>query len=451
MIVVEPTRTQRLAAWAALICASVLVVLTITLVIRNPLTLLVTIVGLALIGLGGWWLITEPGKLRPTGAVVALVGAGVVLGAVLSEIADAGWRLLALVAVLALIGAVGGGARTAVAAQLHPKPPIAPAPKRPVLIANPKSGGGKVDKFELKAKAEALGVEVVLLTPSDDLEQLARDAIARGADCLGMAGGDGSQALVAAVAVEKDVPFVCISAGTRNHFALDLGLDRDDPGTGLIAFKEGVERRIDYATVNGKLFVNNVSMGVYATIVQEDTYRDAKLETSKELLPRLLGAEVEPFDLQYTDPDGTAVDGAFVILISNNPYVLGPKLDVSQRRSLTTGELGVFAVNARTGKEAAQLVARSTFGVMNRDPRVHQFTAKTFVVTSHSGRAFAGIDGEALDLETPLRFESRPSGLRIRVPQDSYDRLRKRQGRTLGVKDLLRVALGHPLNQHERA
>jgi diacylglycerol kinase family enzyme len=111
----------------------------------------------------------------------------------------------------------------------------------------------------------------------------------------------------------------------------------------------------------------------------------------------------------------------------------------------------VFAVNARTGKEAAQLVARSTFGVMNRDPRVHQFTTKEFVVTSRSGHAFTGIDGEALDLETPLTFESRPSALRIRVPHDSFDRLRKRQGRTLGVKDLLRVALGHPLNQKEQA
>ena len=62
-----------------------------------------------------------------------------------------------------------------------------------------------------------------------DLEQLARDAIARGADCLGMAGGDGSQALVASIAVECGVPFVCVTAGTRNHFAQDLGLDREDP------------------------------------------------------------------------------------------------------------------------------------------------------------------------------------------------------------------------------
>ncbi len=447
----RPTRAQRLAAWLALACAAALVVLTIGIVIRNPLTLLMVILGLALVGGGGWWLVTQTGRGRIAGGIIAAVGAAVVLWAVISEIADDGWKILALLVVLLLIGAIGGSLRMAVAAHQRPHAHKVAAPSHPVLIANPKSGGGKVDKFDLKAKAEAIGVEVVLLTPGDDLEQLARDAIARGADCLGMAGGDGSQALVASVAVEHDLPFVCISAGTRNHFALDLGLDRDDPSTGLVAFTEGLERRIDYATVNGKLFVNNVSMGVYATIVQEDSYRDAKVETSKELLPRLLGNQAEPFDLQFSDPDGRAVDGAFVILVSNNPYVLGPKLDVSQRRSLTTGTLGVFAVNARTGKEAAQLVARSTLGVMNRDPRVHQFATAEFTVTSRRGTAFAGIDGEALELPTPMVFHSRPKGLRLRVPADSLMRLKRRQARNVSIKDLFRVALGHPLTDKEPA
>ena len=163
-------------------------------------------------------------------------------------------------------------------------------PSHPVLICNPWSGGGKVAKFDLVKKAEALGVEVILLDHGLDLEVLARDAVARGADCLGMAGGDGSQALVASIAIEHGLPFVCISAGTRNHFALDLGLDRDDPSTGLVAFTEGVIRRIDYARVGSRLFVNNVSLGVYAQIVEQDAYRGAKLATTMESLPELLGA-----------------------------------------------------------------------------------------------------------------------------------------------------------------
>jgi diacylglycerol kinase family enzyme len=161
--------------------------------------------------------------------------------------------------------------------------------------------------------------ETVLLDHGLDLEQLARDAIAAGADCLGMAGGDGSQALVASIAIEHDIPFVCVTAGTRNHFALDLGLDRDDPRGSMDAFHDAVERRIDYATVGDRLFVNNVSLGVYATIVQQDSYREAKRETSMALLQEMLGSTAEPFDLQFATPDGTEVDGAFLIMVSNNP------------------------------------------------------------------------------------------------------------------------------------
>ncbi len=150
--------------------------------------------------------------------------------------------------------------------------------------------------------ADELGVETVFLDKGLDLAELARDAIARGADCLGMAGGDGSQALVASIAHEHDIPFVCISAGTRNHFAQDLGFDKEDPRKGMVAFRDGVERFIDYGTVGDRLFVNNVSLGVYGTIVQQESYRDAKLETAMRMLPGLLSREAEPFDLQFTTP-----------------------------------------------------------------------------------------------------------------------------------------------------
>ena len=176
-------------------------------------------------------------------------------------------------------------------------------PRHPVLLCNPWSGGGKVERFGLVSLAHELGVETVMLDRGLDLEQLARDAVARGADCLGMAGGDGSQALVASIAVEHALPFVCVSAGTRNHFALDLGLNRDDPRESMYAFRDAEERKVDYATANDRFFVNNVSLGVYAKIVQEESYRDAKVETTKSLLPEMLGRQAEPFDLQFTTPD----------------------------------------------------------------------------------------------------------------------------------------------------
>ena len=138
----------------------------------------------------------------------------------------------------------------------------------PVLIMNPKSGGGKAEQFHLADECRKRGIEPVVLKPGDDLLQLAEDAIAGGADVIGMAGGDGSQALVASVAARHGVPHVCVPAGTRNHFALDLGLDRSDVVGALDAFTDGVERRIDLAVVNGRTFVNNASLGLYAEIVQ---------------------------------------------------------------------------------------------------------------------------------------------------------------------------------------
>ncbi|MFN8126280.1 MAG: diacylglycerol kinase family protein [Candidatus Nanopelagicales bacterium] len=446
---VVPSTSQRVQAIVALVCSALLVVVVAVAVLRNPAMLVVAILGLFLAGWGGWWVVTERMPRRAIGIVVAaggvvLIGIGLVKGVTNSDTAI-------LVGVLALIlfAAAASQARLALAQGLHAGDVVmAERPRHPVLIANPKSGGGKVEKFHLIDRAREQGVEVVLLQPGDDLEQLARDAVARGADCLGMAGGDGSQALVASVASELDLPFVCISAGTRNHFALDLGLDREDPAAGLIAFTEAVERSIDYATIHAgdedRLFVNNASMGVYATIVQEEGYRDAKRQTSMELLPTMLGNADRPFDLQFTTPDGTEVDGAFVILVSNNPYVLGPQLDVSQRRSLTTGELGVFAITATTGAEAAALVTRTAIGLGKRDPNLHEFTTPHFEVRSRSGSVFVGVDGEALELPAPLTFRIQPGGLRIRVPADSRQRLARRQSRNITLATLLDIARGRP-------
>jgi diacylglycerol kinase family enzyme len=271
---------------------------------------------------------------------------------------------------------------------------------------------------------------------------LARDAIARGADCLGMAGGDGSQALVASIAIEHDVPFVVISAGTRNHFALDLGLDRDDPRTGMRAFRDGVVRRVDYATVGDRLFVNNVSLGVYAAIVEEDGYREAKVETSLTKLPEMLGRQAEPFDLQFTDPVGGEVDGAFVILVSNNPYVMGPALDVAQRRVLDSGQLGVFAVTAATGAEAAALVTKAAVGLGSRDPHLYDFAVTGFEVRSRSGQVWAGVDGESLRLPTPLRFAIHPRGLRLLVPPETITAAERRRARGVSLTALTDIALG---------
>jgi diacylglycerol kinase family enzyme len=275
-----------------------------------------------------------------------------------------------------------------------------------------------------------------------DLAELARDAIARGADCLGMAGGDGSQALVASLAVEHDLPFVCVAAGTRNHFALDLGLDRRDPRRSLYAFRDALERRVDYATVNGRFFVNNVSLGVYATIVQQEGYREAKATTTKQLLPELLGETPRPFDLQFVTPDGTEVDGSFLVMVSNNPYVLAASPSASQRLRLDSGRLGVFAVSAATGLQAAEVVTLALAGQGSRSGHAFEFSSEQFEITSRSGKASAGIDGEALELETPMTFRTHPQGLRMLVPEGNEEIALKREARRVRLRDLALLARG---------
>ena len=160
------------------------------------------------------------------------------------------------------------------------------------------------------------------------------------------------------------------------------------------------------------------------------------------VLPEMLGSTAEPFDLQFTTPDGTEVDGAFLIMVSNNPYVLGPSVDVSQRRSLETGTLGVFAVSSASGAEAARLMTRSAVGLRGRDPGWHEFTCESFEVRSRAGSAFAGVDGEALDMPTPLRFSIHPRGMRVLVPESNLEVAARRRARNVSLGALFAVAQG---------
>ena len=171
-----------------------------------------------------------------------------------------------------------------------------------MLFYNPRSGGGKAAAFDLPEQARKRGIEPIELTPGTDLEVLVSEAVADGADGLAMAGGDGSQAIVAAIAAEHGLPYACVPAGTRNHFALDLGVDRDDVVGALDAFVDGGERVVDLADVNGRVFVNNVSLGLYAEAVQRHGYRDAKLRTIMDTVPDALGPGGAGLDLQLDRP-----------------------------------------------------------------------------------------------------------------------------------------------------
>ena len=271
------------------------------------------------------------------------------------------------------------------------------APARSVLIVNPRSGGGKAARFDLVGQCRARGIDSIVFEPGDDLTTVATVAVRAGADALGMAGGDGSQAAVAAVAAGHDLPYVCVPAGTRNHFALDLGIDRNDVVGALDAFSDGHQRRIDMGRVNGRGFVNNVAMGVYGAVVQSSAYRDHKVRTVIDMMPELIGPAAEPFDLRFIGQDGRAHAAATLVLVANNPYVIDPRRRHGTRGDVDGGVLGIIAV---TGPPPGG---------------VSEWTTPTFRVDSATAVAL-GIDGESVVMEAPLVFESDPRALTVLVP-----------------------------------
>jgi diacylglycerol kinase family enzyme len=271
-------------------------------------------------------------------------------------------------------------------------------PRHPVLLVNSRSGGGKAQRYDLVAQCRARGIEPVVMKEGDELASLAAGAVSSGVDVIGMAGGDGSQAIVAAVAARHDIPYVCIPAGTRNHFALDIGVDRDDVVGALDAFHHGSERRIDLAQVNGRVFVNNASMGLYGAIVKSPEYRDAKLRTVLEMLPEFVGPGSHPVDLRFRDPDGAVLASPDILMVSNNRYELDPRTSPQTRGDMNRGVLGMVVV-----PHGPQL------------QRWREWTAPVFEVDSNTA-VDVGLDGEAVSLDPPLHFESWPSALRIRCP-----------------------------------
>ena len=306
-----------------------------------------------------------------------------------------------------------------------------------MLFFNPKSGGGKAERFKLAEEARKRGIEPIELgPPAWDLEALVRGALERGADGLAMAGGDGSQAIVAAIAAERGLPYACIPAGTRNHFALDLGVDRDDVVGALDAFVDGGERVVDLAEVNGRVFVNNVSLGLYAEAVQHDEYRDAKLQTLLDTVPDVLGPDSnDKLDLRWKARAGRRTTRGAMVLVSNNRYRLGRAIGSGTRPQIDDGLLGITAIAAPSGR-----------GEGRRGPQRPRrpWSAPTFEVDSDRPVA-AGIDGEALVLDPPLNFRIRPGVLRVRVARKhpgASPSAMVPEGMWAGARELARIVLG---------
>jgi diacylglycerol kinase family enzyme len=261
---------------------------------------------------------------------------------------------------------------------------------RGLLIVNPRSGDDSPTPKELAREARARGVEVRVLEPGDDPAEAARDADGP----LGIAGGDGSLAPVAAVALERGLPFVCVPFGTRNHFARDAGLDRDDPLGALAAF-DGRERRIDVGRVGGeRLFLNNVSLGLYARLVHRREHHRRR----RDALARLRALTILA---RHREPLGITVDGeplrTRVLFVGNNAYAL-ELLSIGQRERLDEGLLHLYVPEG---------LLPSAW---------HDRAGERFRIDARAGRLEAAIDGEPEELATPVELSIEPRALRLLVP-----------------------------------
>ena len=360
---------------------------------------------------GAYWFLAHRGLVRWLAFGVVILAPIAVL--VIFALHHVLWVGVVSLVLVALAIATARLALTPVTADPGMPAREAPPPQRAFLIMNPRSGGGKVAKFGLKQKAEALGAEVALLEgPGQvDVAALARKAVADGADLLGVAGGDGTQALVAGIAAEHDLPFLVISAGTRNHFAMDLGLDREHPAACLDALtSDGVEQRIDLGIIGERTFVNNASFGAYAEIVESPAYRDDKRGTTLQMLPDILSGHR---GARLTARAGAVTaTGPQALLVSNNPYEGGDIAGLSRRARLDTGMLGVVAVTVGSALQAVELLRRGGGG------GVTVLTAGEVVVDADAAEVPVGIDGETVMMASPVRCAVRPGVLRVRVPRD---------------------------------
>ncbi|TCO20417.1 diacylglycerol kinase family enzyme [Kribbella steppae] len=417
---------RRLAAVVALLVGAATLVFGVVVAVREFPRGVGLLACVVIAAAAAWYGVLRRGIPRVAGLTVAGLA---VAGALVLIIVGGkfGVDLLVLAGLLVTLAAT----RASFAARVD-LPRVA-APLHAVLFYNPLSGGGKAERFALAKEARARGIEPIELKRGDDLEVLVRGAVERGADGLAMAGGDGSQAIVAAIAAEYSLPYACIPAGTRNHFALDLGVDRDDVVGALDAFVDGGERRVDLAEVNGRVFVNNVSLGVYAEAVQRSEYRGAKMRTLLDTVPDALGAGGSELDMRWTGPGGHGHQGGAAVLVSNNRYRLGRAVGSGTRPRIDDGLLGITVMGAPAG------------GEHRRGQRPwREWSAPSFEVDADRPLP-AGVDGEALVLDAPLRFRIRPGVLQVRIAHQhpgSSPSAMAPEGLRDSVVELARIALG---------
>lgn len=290
--------------------------------------------------------------------------------------------------------------------------------RHPFLLINPKSGNGRAIRAQVDKLAASQGIDVHILQPGEDMAGLARQAVRRGADVLGVSGGDGSIGAIARVALDYDMPLVVLPGGTRCHFARDVGLRPEAIADSLAGFT-GVERRIDVGDINGRIFMNNVSFGAYADIVSHPAYREHKSRVTRQVLRQIACSTEPPYELRFR-LEGRRFKQAVTVLVGINRYNTIDALELGRRDRLDGGILHAIAITKlddqliRSMLRSMQIAQRQGRTAL---PHVHQSLVKTFSLTA-PGRVAVGVDGELEGYISPVRVRVLPGALRLCVPAE---------------------------------
>jgi len=420
--ILESRLMWRILAAVELVLFVLFMVVLIRLALSNLFILGCLLTGVIVVLYGAWLMFTGTGGRFRHGVVWSGLGViGTTMASILFLNQEGNFRLLLVAAGLAAAYAgLFAVLRNLYWRQLrHKNEALRKHFTSPWLIVNPKAGGGRAAKAGLAAAAKEQGIKVIVLKRGDDMQKLARDAIAKGADVLGISGGDGSIGAVAKVAIEHDLPLVVLPGGTRCHFARDLGLDPRYLVDALDGFR-GVERRIDVGDINGRIFLNNVSLGAYADIVDHKEYRDNKVAVTRRVLQSILSGKTPAYDIRFATPK-SRVKEAVQVLIGVNRYTTMKLLELGHRESMDGGVLQVNAVLRLSDRLLARLLRSASLDRLHGKKEVDnfvQFEAPKLRIKSGQKTMVVGVDGERETYKTPVVVSVRKGALRLCVPAE---------------------------------
>jgi diacylglycerol kinase family enzyme len=289
-----------------------------------------------------------------------------------------------------------------------------------VAIINAAAGsvaGGAAERLA-GAFAEAGGeVRVVTAASGEELTRAARAALDAGAGVVAAAGGDGTVGAVASVLAGSGTPLGVLPAGTLNHFAKDLGIPLDLKAA-VAAILNGRPTPVDVCEVNGRVFVNNSSLGLYPMIVQQ---RELQQWLGHRKWPAAAWASVTamrwyPFlDLRIEAAGETLLRRTPFAFIGNNSYEM-QGLRIGSRASLTEGSMCVYILR-RTGRLGlARLALSAVAGRLAAQGDFDALCAREVWIDSPRRRLHVALDGEVAAMRAPLRYLIRPGALRVILP-----------------------------------